>query len=122
MQETPRYSWILYSTPWISEFLQLDSDLCFPNSSHWWESRFLELYSGFPKEKFLRFLILQQAKISPDSAIRISYIEQLVQIQSIIKKKTHTHNNNNSNNKNNKKIISLSFVIKRAKYFNFTER
>ena len=87
MQETPRYSWILYSTPWISEFLQLDSDLCFPNSSHWWEFRFLELYSGFPKEKFLRFLILQQAKISPDSAIRISYIEQLVQIQSIIKKK-----------------------------------
>ena len=73
-----------------SEFLELDSGLCFPHSIRWWESRFLELYSGFQKEKFLRFLIPEQAKISPDSAIRISYMERLVQIQSIIKKKKKT--------------------------------
>ena len=108
-----------------SEFLELDSGLCFLDSSHWWESRFLELYSGFQKEEFLRFLIPQQAKISLDFAIRISYMERLVQIQSIIRKKKHTHTHTHTTTattKTTKKLISLRFVIKRAKCFNFTER
>ena len=72
-----------------SEFLELDSGLCLPDSSHWWESRFLELYSGFPKENVLRFLIPQQAKIPriPQSGF-LKWSDWYKYNQSL--KKTHT--------------------------------
>ena len=61
-----------------SEFLELDSGLCFPNSrAVFW----------IPEGKFLRFRIPRQAKISPHSAIRMFEMERLVKVKSIIKKK-----------------------------------
>ena len=52
-------------------------------------------------------------------------MERLVQIKSIIKKKTHTTTTKikpTTTTTKTKKLISLMSVIKRVKYFNFTER
>ena len=101
-----------------SEFLELDSGLCFPNSrAVFW----------IPEGKFLRFRIPRQAKISPHSAIRMFEMERLVQVKSIIKKKKKKKKKKRKRKRKRKKttttkmLISLRSVIKRATYFNFTE-
>ena len=49
-------------------------------------------------------------------------MKRLVQIKQSFQKKKKTTTTTTTTTKTTKKLISLSFVIKRAKYFNFTER
>ena len=75
MQENPRLSCILDSTPWIPffryrvpDFLSVELGFRIPIFS-WWDFRFLELYSGFVillHEKFLQFDWLRAVVFQPN--------------------------------------------------------
>ena len=75
MQENPRLSCILDSTPWIPffryrvpDFLSVELGFRIPVFS-WWDLRFLELYSGFVillHEKFLQFDWLRAVVFQPN--------------------------------------------------------
>ena len=54
MKGNSRQSWILNSTPSIPDSRYLGLGTWIPDSNPWWNSVFLELYSGFHKQKFPR--------------------------------------------------------------------